>query len=52
MGKNVLIGVYHVLKKGVDAFFGVATVPEETVAKEKLNEWLITTNKHKVRKSK
>ena len=52
MGKNFLVGIYHVLKKRVDAFFGVATVPEETVEKGKLNEWLITTKKHKERKSK
>ena len=38
MAKNFLVGIYHVLKKRVDAFFGVATVPEETVEKGKLNE--------------
>lgn len=52
MGKDFLVGVYHVLKKRVDAFFGVATVPEETVEKGKLNEWFITTKKHKERESK
>lgn len=38
MGKNFLVGVYHVLKKRLMLFFGVATVPEETVEKGKLNE--------------